>query len=197
MTEEKINVDDKQEEQDTEEQVDKAEDKQEATVTVAELKRRIAKVEETKQQEIEKLKEETNKAIESAVETAKKEASLSGKELAEYQEKERQRKHQEEIEERDKKIQELLQDSKRREIRDESIKKLNELEISVNDDSLSLIQADSFDEMKAKAEMLSKLVKESKNNNARSTPPITSGGKVSKTYESEFDILDKHKITKY
>lgn len=197
MTEEKINVDDQQEEKDTEEQDDKVEDKQEATVTVAELKRRLAKVEETKQQEIEKLKNDTDKAIKSAVETAKKEASLSGKELAEYQEKERQRKHQEEIEERDKKIQELLQDSKRREIRDESIKKLNELEISVNDDSLSLIQADTFDDMKAKAEMLSKLVKESKNNNARSTPPITSGGKVSKTYESEFDILDKHKITKY
>ena len=193
MTEEKINVDDKQEELDTEEQ----EDKQEPTVTVAELKRRLAKVEEAKQQEIEKLKNETDKAIESAVEAAKKEASLSGKELAEYQEKERQRKHQEEIEERDKKIQELLQESKRREIRDESIKKLNELEISVNNDSLSLIQADSFDDMKAKAEMLSKLVKEAKSKNAQSTPPITSGGKVSKTYESEFDILDKHKITKY
>ena len=196
MTEEKINVD-KQEEV-TEEQDDKEQDtEQEPTVTVAELKRRLAKVEEAKQQEIENLKEETNRAIESAVEAAKKEASLSGKELAEYQEKERQRKHQEEIEERDKKIQELLQESKRREIRDESIKKLNELEISVNDDSLSLIQADSFDDMKAKAEMLSKLVKEAKSKNAQSTPPITSGGKVSKTYESEFDILDKHKITKY
>lgn len=196
MTEENINVDDKQEEV-TEEQDDKVEEKQEPTVTVAELKRRLAKVEEAKQQEIESLKEETDKAIKSAVEAAKKEASLSGKELAEYQEKERQRKHQEEIEERDKKIQELLHESKRREIRDESIKKLNELEISVNDDSLSLIQADSFDDMKAKAEMLSKLVKEAKSKNARSTPPITSGGKVSKTYESEFDILDKHKITKY
>lgn len=192
----KINVEDKQEEQDTQKPEDKK-DEPTVTVTVAELKRRLAKVEEAKQQEIDQIRADNQKAIDSAIEAAKKEASLSGKELAEYQEKERQRKHDEEIAERDKQIEELRQESRRREIRDESIKKLNELDISVSDDSLNLIQADSFDDMKAKADMLSKLIKESKNKNAQSAPPITSGGKVSKTYESEFDVLDKHKITKF
>lgn len=112
---------------------------EESTVTVAEMKRRLAKLEETKQQEIEELNKRTEESIKAAVEKAQEEARLSGKELAEYQEKERQRKYQEELDKRDEQIAELTRKERQREIKDESIKKLNELNIDVNSESLDLI----------------------------------------------------------
>jgi len=171
-------------------------DEPEKTVNVEEMKRRISKEQEKYEQQINELKENQEKQIQEAVEKAQKEAQLSGKELEEYRQKEAERKHQEELKKRDEQIQEYQQKEKQREIRDESINKLDELGLTVNEDSLELVNADSLDDMASKADKLANLLKAQRNKNAQTDPPIGSGGnnKTNDT-KSGLSALDDAKIT--
>lgn len=168
---------------------------QEPTVKVAEMKRRLENEQEKYQKQIDELKANQEKAIQKAYEKAQAEAKMSADELAEYKQKEAERKHQEEIEKRDKQIAELTKAQRQREIKDESINKLSELNIAVNDRTLSLVSAESLDGMAERAEMLAKVISEVKNEYAGSEPPRTSGGIVTKAHDDPFSILDKAKQT--
>lgn len=169
---------------------------EEPTVKVAEMKRRLEKEQEKYEQQIADIKKSQEEQAQQAVEKAKKEAQLSGKELEEYRQKEAERKHQEELEKRDAQIQEYQQKEKQREIRDESINKLDELGLTVNEDSLELVSADSLDDMASKADKLANLLKAQRNKNAQTDPPIGSGGnnKTNDT-KSGLSALDDAKIT--
>lgn len=189
MSEEKKNI------EATETEATETASTQEPTVKVAEMKRRLEKEQEKYQQQIDELKANQEDAIQKAYEKAQAEAKMSADELAEYKQKEAERKHQEEIEKRDKQIAELTKVQRQREIKDESINKLSELNIAVNDRTLSLVSAESLDGMAERAEMLAKVISEVKNEYAGSEPPRTSGGSVAKAHDDPFDILDKAKLT--
>lgn len=176
----------------TNEEVDTRE---EPTVKVAEMKRRIEKEQEKYQQQIDELKANQEEAIQKAYEKAQAEAKMSADELAEYKQKEAERKHQEEIEKRDKQIAELTKKERRREIKDESINKLSELNIEVNDHTLSLVSAETLDGMSERAEALSKVINEVKNQYGGSEPPKVSGGSGKQMFDDPYDILDQAKQT--
>ena len=189
MSEEKKNI------EATETEATETASTQEPTVKVAEMKRRLEKEQEKYQQQIDELKANQEDAIQKAYEKAQAEAKMSADELAEYKQKEAERKHQEEIEKRDKQIAELTKVQRQREIKDESINKLSELNIAVNDRTLSLVSAESLDVMAERAEMLATVISEVKNEYAGSEPPRTSGGSVTKAHDDPLDILDKAKLT--
>lgn len=140
----------------------------EQTVKVAEMKRRLAKEEEKHQAELDELKEQQSMLIKEAVEKAKAEAQMSEKELRDYKEQEAQYEQQ---------IQELMAEKKQREIRDESINKLGELGIVVNDRTLDLVSAGSLEAMSEKAEQLASVLNDVKNEFASSKAPISGGGR--------------------
>ena len=175
----------------TEETVDTPED--EPTVKVAEMKRRLEKEQEKFKQEIEDIKNKQAEAVKEAYERAQAEAKMSADELQEYKKKEADRKYQEEKEAYEKQIAELTKEKKQREIRDESINKLNELNLSVNDESLTLVSADSLEGMAEKAEKLAKFLNNEKNKLATSGAPTIGGGSKSKTQNK--NPLDEAKIT--
>lgn len=170
-------------------------DTQEKTVKVEEMQRRIAKEQEKYEKQIADLKASQDEAIQAAIKKAQEEAKLSGKELEEYKQREAERKHQAEIEERDAKINELLKAQSQREIKDEAINKLSELNVSVNENTLSLVNADTLDGMASKAEQLAKIISDVKADYAGSTPPNTSGGSTTKQIKDMASILDDAKTT--
>lgn len=167
----------------------------EPTVKVAEMKRRLEKEQEKFKQEIEDIKNQQAAAVKEAYEKAQAEAKMSADELQEYKKKEADRKYQEEKEAYEKQIAELTKEKKQREIRDESINKLNELNLAVNDESLSLVSADSLDGMAEKAEKLARLINNEKNRLASTDAPTVGGG--SKQTKPSKNPLDEAKITNY
>lgn len=182
MSQELENV--QNEEQQNEEQQD-----DEQMVKLAEMKRRLAKEEEKHQKELDKLMSEQSQLIEQAVEQARAEAQMSEKELREFKEKEAERKRKEQEENYRKQIDELLSEKKQREIRDESINKLSELNVAVNDKTLDLVSAHSFDAMVDKAEKLAQIINDVKNDFASSEAPLRSGRRQSNSHSeslSEF-----------
>lgn len=149
----------------------------EQTVKVAEMKRRLAKEEEKHQAELDELKEQQSMLIQEAVEKAKAEAQMSEKELRDYKEQEAERKRKEQEAQYEQQIQELMAEKKQREIRDESINKLGELGITVNDRTLDLVSANSLEAMSEKAEKLASILNDVKNEFASSKAPISGGGR--------------------
>ena len=171
----------------TNEQVDTQEDK---TVAVAEMKRRIEKEKERYETELATIKAEQDKAIQEAIEKAKKEATLSGKELEKYREEEAKRKEQQYLD----RIAELEREHTRRELKDEAIRTLGEKKLPVNEDVLNLVVKDTADETLKAIDAISKIVMEIKNESASTTAPRTSGGLGTQT-ASNVDVFDKAKIT--
>lgn len=170
-------------------------DTQEKAVKVEEMQRRLSKEQEKYEKQIEELKANQDEAIQVAIKRAQEEAKLSGKELEEYKQREAERKHQAEIDERDAKINELLKAQNQREIKDEAINKLSELNIPVNENTLALVNADALEGMAEKAEQLAKIISTVKSDYAGSTPPNTSGGGATKPIKDMGSILDGAKTT--
>ena len=153
----------------TNEQVDTQEDK---TVAVAEMKRRIEKEKERYENELAAIKAEQDKLVQEAIEKAKKEATLAGKELEKYREEEAKRKEQSYLD----RIAELEREHTRRELKDEAIRTLGTKKLPVNEDVLNLVVKDTAEDTLKAIDAISNLVMEIKNESASTTPPRTSGG---------------------
>ena len=171
----------------TNEKVDTQEDK---TVAVAEMKRRIEKEKERYESELATIKAEQDKAIQDAIEKAKKEATLSGKELEKYREEEAKRKEQSYLD----RIAELERESTRRELKDEAIRTLCEKALPINERVLKFVVKDTAEETLQAIEDMAAIILEQKNEKAASQPPRTSGGLGAQT-ASNADVFDKAKIT--
>ena len=153
----------------TNEEVDTQEDK---TVAVAEMKRRIEKEKERYENELARFEAEKEQAIQEAIEKAKKEATLSGKELEKYREEEAKRKEQSYLD----RIAELERESTRRELKDEAIRTLGEKALPINERVLNFVVKDTAEETLQAIEDMAFIISEQKNEKAASQPPRTSGG---------------------
>lgn len=168
-------------------------EKDEPIVKVAEMKRRIEKEQEKYEEKIKELNQSIEERINTAVEKAQKEATLTGKELQEYKEQEAQRK----IDEANAEIERLKKENVKRDLRDQAIKTLSEKELPVTDKVLNFVVKDTAEDTLSAIDDISELLKEQKNKYAQTEPPVTSGGFNAKPEGSVGSILDKAKITKY
>ena len=162
----------------------------EPTVKVAEMKRRIEKEKERYENELAAIKAEQDKAIQEAIEKAKKEATLSGKELEKYREEEAKRKEQSYLD----RIAELEREGTRRELKDEAIRTLGEKKLPVNESVLNLVVKDTAEDTLKAIDAISNLVMEIKNESASTTPPRTSGGLGETERATPGDIFRKANI---
>lgn len=179
---------------DEEQTQDQNQAEDEKTVQVAEMKRRLEKEQDKYQKQIDELKENQEEAVKKAYEQAQKEAKMSADELADYRIKETERKQEEERQKYEDQIAEYQRREKQREIHDESINKLDELNIPVNQSTLDLVQADSLDGMSSRADALAKVISAVKSEYATSKPPKVSGGtEADDSDQNMFDILDQAK----
>lgn len=167
----------------TETQEQEQVDTQEPTVTVAEMKRRIAK----EQSKFAELEQSIDDRIKEAVEEAQKQAQLSGKELQKYKEQQAEQEKQKLLD----KIEELQLQNTRRELKDEAIKTLSERKMPVNDRVLDFVVKDTAEDTLKAIESMGEIIKDIKNEYATSEPPLTSGGIGNKNTETDiFKILD-------
>lgn len=163
-------------------------DTQEPTVKVAEMKRRLSQKDEDYQKQIEKLQREQDDKIQAAIEAYEEKSKLSADELAEYKQKESEEKYQKELEAKQKEIEELTRINQQRQIKDESVTKLNELNIPVNETTLNLVDAESLEGMAERAALLAQFSSTLKNELGASTQPIVGGKRAG---AAEKDIRQK------
>ena len=163
---------------------------EEPTVKVAEMKRRIEKEKERYTAELEKIKLDREKEIQEATEKARKEATLTGKELEKYREEEAKRKEQTLLD----RIAELEREGTRRELKDEAIRTLGEKKLPVNESVLNLVVKDTAEDTLKAIDAISNLVMEIKNESASTTPPRTSGGLGETERATPGDIFRKANI---
>lgn len=149
----------------------------EPTVKVAEMKRRLDKQSEDYQKQLDELKTSQEKAIQQAIADYEAKSKMNADELADYKQKEAEAKHQKELEDAQSKIDELTRINQQRQIKDESVTKLNELNIPVNETTLSLVSAGSLDDMSERAGLLAEYTNVLKNEFSTSTTPTGGGGK--------------------
>lgn len=165
-----------------------------AMVSVAELQRRLAKAEEKFNEEKTNLESSFEGRMQEAIEKAKTEAQMTGKELQEYKAKEAERKLQELRDENER----LKLESTKRELRDEAMRTLGEKGMTVNDKVLAFVVKDTAEETLQAIDDMAELFKLQKEAFAQTTPPRTSGGfgevGADKSISS---ILNKAKITEF
>ncbi|MEX2805031.1 DUF4355 domain-containing protein [Streptococcus sp. H31] len=162
---------------------------QEKQVTVAEMQRRIAKVEKQYQKELESVNSETDKRIAEALEKYKAEAELSGKELEEYRKKEAEREKQELLA----KIESLEKDKTHKELTDEAIKTLGTRSLPVNEKILGFVVKETADETLQAIDDLEAIISDVKSQFAQTEPPKTSNSASAPT-ENRGDIFRKANI---
>jgi len=165
------------------------------TVSVEEMKRRVAKEQEKYEEKIKEMNQSIDDRIEQAQEKAKKEATLSGKELQEYKEKEAQRK----LDSAQEEIERLKQENAKRDLRDEAINTLSDKDLPVNDKVLNFVVKDTADDTLEAIDDLAELFKEQKEEYAQTKPPLGSGGLGDGDTEQKAskEILDEAKITDF
>ena len=180
---------------DTQEQVDTPE---EPTVKVAEMKRRLEKKDEDYQKQLDELKTNQETAIQQAISDYEAKSKMNADELAEYKAKEAEEKHQKELQDAQAKIDELTRINQQRQIKDESVTKLNELNIPVTETTLSLVSAGSLDDMSERAGLLAQFANSLKNEYSTATEPSTSGKNnfSSGTAKSRRDLFESANIIK-
>lgn len=152
---------------------DKTKDKEEddedgATVSVAEMKRRIAR--EKKLREDAEAKHKTD--LEEAIEKAKTEASLSGKELEKYKQAEADR-EKKALQDR---VAELELEQTRAELKEQAIATLAKKNIDVDEDALKLVVRDTAEDTLDFIDALSRILAKKKNKDASDNPPFSGGG---------------------
>lgn len=184
----------------TKEDVDAQETK---TVTVEEMQRRIAKEKERQDelnQALEGYKsgesERIQAAIQSALEEAEKTRKMNADQLAEYKQKEAERKHQQELEKLNAQIVEFQQKERMAEIKDIAIQKLNEFNIKTDEKVINLVLADEPETTSNRIEALNELLTVERNKYIGQDAPLTGGGIGSKKPSSFTDILDNARIIK-
>lgn len=150
---------------------------EEPTVTVAEMKRRIAK----EQERYEELNASIDDRIKKAVEEAQKQAQMSSKELQKYKEQQAENEKQQLL----KQIEELQLEHTRRELKDEAIKTLSERKLPVTDRVLKFVVKDTADETLSAIDDMSEIIKEIKNEFASSEAPMASGGQSTQDVETD------------
>lgn len=165
------------------------------TVSVEEMKRRVAKEQEKYEEKIKEMSQSIDERIEQAQEKAKKEATLTGKELQEYKEKEAQRK----LDSAQEEIERLKKENIKRDLKDEAINTLSEKKLPVNERVLSFVVKDTADDTLEAIDNLAELFKEQKEEYAQTEPPLGSGGLGNSDTEqrSSKKILDEAKITDF
>ena len=176
--------DDKTEQEDD----SKGSNQDEQVVKIAEMKRRLSQKDEDYQEQIEKLQQEQDNKIQAAIEAYEEKSKLSADELAEYKQKESEEKYQKELEAKQKEIEELTRINQQRQIKDESVSKLNELNIPVNETTLSLVDAESLEGMAERAALLAQFSSTLKNELGAATQPIVGGKRAG---AAEKDIRQK------
>lgn len=165
-----------------------------AMVSVAELQRRLAKAEEKFNEEKTNLESSFEGRLQEAVEKAKNEAQMTGKELQEYKAKEAERKLQELRDENER----LKLESTKRELRDEAMRTLGEKGMTVNDKVLAFVVRDTAEETLQAIDDMAELFKLQKEAFAQTTPPRTSGGFGEVGADKSINsILNKAKITEF
>ena len=184
----------------TKEDVDAQETK---TVTVEEMQRRIAKEKERQDelnQALEGYKsgesERIQAAVQSALEEAEKTRKMNADQLAEYKQKEAERKHQQELEKLNAQIAEFQQKERVAEIKDIAIQKLNEFNIKTDEKVINLVLADEPETTSDRIEALNELLTAERNKYIGQDAPLTGGGIGSKKPSSFTDILDNARIIK-
>ena len=176
---------------DHQEQVDTTE---EPTVKVAEMKRRLNQEKEKYEQQLADLKDSQEDKIQQALENFKKEQEMTANELAEYKQKQAEQRHQQQLDELNEKIAAYQQKEKQAEIKDEAIKKLDELNIESNEKTLSLIMADTLDGMAARADVLAEYTNALKNKYSTSTEPGGSQSNHQRHNQLPFSTFDEARI---
>ena len=162
-------------------------DTQEPTVTVAEMKRRIAKEQENAQKQIDDLNQSMDDRIKEAVEEAQKKAQMTGKELQKYKEQQAEQEKQKLLDQ----IKELELKNTRRELKDEAIKTLSERKLPVNEKVLNFVVKDTAEDTLSAIDDMSEIIKDIKNEFASSEAPLTSGGIGASDNNTDiFNILD-------
>lgn len=184
----------------TKEDVDAQETK---TVTVEEMQRRIAKEKERQDelnQALEGYKsgesERIQAAVQSALEEAEKTRKMNADQLAEYKQKEAERKHLQELEKLNAQIAEFQQKERMAEIKDIAIQKLNEFNIKTDEKVINLVLADEPEATSNRIEALNALLTAERNKYIGQDAPLTGGGIGSNKPSSFTDILDNARIIK-
>lgn len=167
----------------------------EQTVSLAEMRRRIAKEQEKYEQQIIDIEASMDERIAEAVKKAQKEATLTGKELQEYKEKEAQRK----LDEAQAEIERLKKENTKRDLKDEAINTLSEKGMPVNEKVLNFVVKDTAEATLQAIDDIGEILKEIKETNAQTKPPKESGGLGSSVNEHKTtnQILDEAKITNF
>lgn len=173
------------------------------TVTVEEMQRRIAK-EKEKQDELNQAlegyksgeSERIQAAVQSALEEAEKTRKMNADQLAEYKQKEAERKHQQELEKLNAQIAEFQQKERMAEIKDIAIQKLNEFNIKTDEKVINLVLADEPETTSNRIEALNELLTAERNKYIGQDAPLTGGGIGSNKPSSFTDILDNARIIK-
>lgn len=150
---------------------------EEPTVTVAEMKRRIAK----EQEKYDELNASIDDRIKEAVEEAQKQAQMSSKELQKYKEQQAENEKQQLL----KQIEELQLEHTRRELKDEAIKTLSERKLPVTDRVLKFVVKDTAEETLSAIDDMSEIIKEIKNEFASSEAPMASGRQSTQNVETD------------
>lgn len=169
---------------------------QEETQVTAESEKKYTDhdVDEIINKKFAKWKSDQEEKIAEAVEKAKTEATLTGKELQEYKEKEAQRK----LDEKDAEIERLLKENQKRELKDEAIKTLSEKGMPVTDKILDFVVKDTAEDTLHAIDSMAEILKEQKEASAQTKPPKSSGGLGDDSQRKSFNqILDDAKITNF
>lgn len=167
---------------------------EEKTVKLSEMMRRLKQEKEKHDEELRNLKDSISTQISEAVQNAKKEASMTGKELQEYKEKEAQRKLDDAIAEKDRLQKELA----RRDLKDQAISTLSDKGLPIDEKVLHFVVKDTAEDTLAAIDDMAEIFRIQKEANAQTKPPKTSGGfGVTDKPQSVGNILDSAKITKY
>lgn len=157
----------------------------EKMVTVAEMMRRLNKV--NKEHE-----ENTQKSIAQALEKYKAESELTGKELEAYRQKEAEAEKQKMLDE----IDQLKKDKVKRELTDEAIKSLSSRKLPVNDKVLSFVVKDTADDTLQAISDFESIISEIKAEYTQSEPPKMSSSFGGEYTKSRGDIFRGSRIIK-
>lgn len=176
---------------------------EEKTLTQDEVNRLISqqksKAKDEALKEAEKdYQDKLDSAVQQAISDYEAKSKMNADELAEYKAKEAQEKHQKELQDAQAKIDELTRINQQRQIKDESVTKLNELNIPVTETTLSLVSAGSLDDMSERAGLLAQFANSLKNEYSTATEPSTSGKNnfSSGTAKSRRDLFESANIIK-
>lgn len=174
---------------------------EERTVSVEEMKRRIANEKDKAKEEIDKLNGEFNEykakeaeRIQQAIDEFSKKEKMNQDELYEYTLKEKEKAHNDEVNKLKEEIEAYKNKERLSQIKDIAINKLAEFKIESSDKILSLVLSDSIEDTSKKIDALNELLEEERNKYIGQDAPVSSGGlSFGSGVSSTYDMLKKLK----